>query len=76
MEVFVKRCYGKGTAYLFANFSLLALAFCILGPFIFLKKDEAEVAMGLLILGIPCAGLSFLIWYSVKRKAKKNGLIF
>lgn len=71
-----RRCYGKFTAYLFGNFSVLAFAFCILGPviFLFVRKEDVEVALGLFILGVPCAFIAALIWLYVKSKAKKRGL--
>lgn len=68
----MKRCYGKFTAYLFGNFSILGLAFCLIGPLVWYQQDP-EVVPGLLCIGVPCALIASMIYSSVKRKARKRG---
>jgi len=71
----LKRCYTKGSAYLFGNFGILAVAFCVLAPIIFLKKQESELAMGCFIVGIPCALIAFGVWSRVKKQAAHSGQV-
>lgn len=68
----MKRCYGKFTAFFFANFALWALGFCIIGPIV-AASQNLEGSGVLLIVGIPCLLIAAAIFNSVKRKAAKRG---
>lgn len=71
----LKRCYTKGSAYLFGNFGILALAFCVIGPLVFWAKQELGVALGCFIVGIPCALIAYGVWGRVKKKADNSGQV-
>lgn len=68
----MKRCYNKLTAYSFANFSILALGFCVIGPMV-MAGENADAIPGLMMIGLPCLLLAAAMFSSVKRKAQKRG---
>jgi len=68
------KLYGPFKAYLFANFGFLALAFGLIGPLIYLKRDP-EIALIFFLIGLPCFAIAALIWHSVASKAKLYGLV-
>ncbi len=67
-----RRCYGKFTAYLFGNFSLLTLAFMIIAPLCFMSTDK-EMAQIFFFIGLPCFAICALLWLRVMKKAKRYG---
>ena len=69
-----KKPYNRFVAFLFGNFSILTLGFCVLGPIVVSTKNvQFTVILGIFLMGLPFAAIAALIAGLVIKKGKRRG---